>query len=79
MQSRKMAGYPSMCVQLCVLWGRSPCCFQGEERKTLDAETACDMWGLVLVHHFSLLPKWFHSRDGERDLVDLWWWAKERL
>jgi len=38
---------------------------KGEERKTLDAETAVGMWGLVLVHHFALLPTW-SKRKRER-------------
>jgi len=48
---------------------------EGEERKTLDAETACDMWGLVLVHHFALLPKWLKFfQDSKTATVtkDIW-------
>jgi len=48
---------------------------EGEERKTLDAETACDMWGLVLVHHFALLPKWltfFQSSKTATVTKDIW-------
>lgn len=48
---------------------------EGEERKTLDAETAVGMWGLVLVHHFALLPTWlsfFQNSKTATVTKDIW-------
>jgi len=48
---------------------------EGGERKTLDAETASDMWGLVLGNHFALLPKWIKFfQDSKTNTVtkDIW-------
>jgi len=45
------------------------------ERKTIDASTAVDMWNLVMLKHFPLLPKWikFLESQGQKTVSqDLW-------
>lgn len=45
---------PHTCLHVC----HCRCFFTEPDRKTIDPETAYDMWQLVLSSHFSLLSDW---------------------
>jgi len=45
------------------------------ERKTIDAQMACDMWNLIFLKQFPLLPKWIaylESKSTKTVSKDVW-------